>query len=237
MQLARFTLIAILIITLVSVKARGLFFVGILGVFIIAWSARNRDFKLRSALVVFVLAISVITLKIQPEADTHFYFKLLTPPNISFISTENRAHPILGLDSCKPFDESQNSTAMRWVIYKEAVAIFMTKPLFGIGAGRFGERSCTGIGGFPHSTILQSFAELGVMGGTLLGLLFVSLFTLLRKCIFNQNNVVTAESVFVLTLFSTFFVADQIYGNYFMMVGTSLMLGITSRIEIKNKKV
>jgi hypothetical protein len=232
-----FTFISILIIVLVWVKARGFFFISIVGVFILAWSAKNRDINIRLGLVIFVLAISVIALKALPEADISFYEKLLSHPHISSMSIEHKEAPILGLDSCKPFEESENSTAMRWVLYQEAVAIFIVKPLFGIGAGRFGDRSCTGSGGFPHSTVLQSFSELGIVGGcTLLGLLFVSILTLVRKCIFIQHNVATTEAVFVLGLFLTFLLLDQIYGNYFMMVGTSLMLGITARIEIENKK-
>ena len=84
---------------------------------------------------------------------------------------------------------------------------------------------------------MQSFAELGVVGGvTLLVLVFVSLRVLVLKYVLNQYAEGRREAGLVLALFFAFLLADQIYGNYFMMVGTCLMLGISARMQVANKK-
>ena len=148
-----------------------------------------------------------------------------------------RINPILGEASCRPIEEGINSAAIRGVLYQEAYAIFMENPLFGIGATRFGERSCIGRGGFPHSTVLQGFAELGLIGGgLLLGVLSTAIITLVRRCILKPRGEAGFEARFVLALFSALLLADQIYGNYFMMVGACLMLGITARMQSEEKK-
>lgn len=143
-----------------------------------------------------------------------------------------KAGPILGEASCQPFKEGINSAAIRWVLYREAMAMFKEHPYIGVGASRFGEHSCNGSGGYPHSTMLQGFAELGLMGGGLLaGLLVLAGVTLARPCLPSRQGSNWPADAFVLALFVTFAVADQIYGNYFMSVGTWLMLGMAAGIR------
>ena len=140
--------------------------------------------------------------------------------------------PILGEASCQPFKEGNNSVAIRWVLYSEAMAMFQEHPYIGVGASRFGERSCIGPGGYPHSTMLQGFAELGLMGGGLVaGLLVLAGVTLARPFLPGRQGSNWSADVFVLALFIMFVVADQIYGNYFMSVGTWLMAGIAASIR------
>jgi O-antigen ligase len=129
---------------------------------------------------------------------------------------------------------------MRWVLYREGVAMLEAHPYMGVGAARFGEFSCTGSGGFPHSLILQGFAELGLFGGGLLvGLFALATVTLLRPFLPGRQASNWSADVFVLALFTVFLVADQIYGNYFMSVGAWLMLGIAAsmRSNIKQRGV
>lgn len=112
--------------------------------------------------------------------------------------------------------------------------MFAHSPIIGVGAARFGDRSCTGASGFPHSTVLQAFSELGLVGGgTLLALL------LQAGTAFARQNRRDAIGPFALALFVAFLVADQIYGNLFMASGTYLLLGLAAGTlaEIKRESV
>jgi len=121
---------------------------------------------------------------------------------------------------------------MRWVLYQEAMAMFLENPIFGVGAARFGEQSCTGAMGFPHSTILQGGAELGLIGGGLLiGLMILAAVTLARPFLSVRQGSNWSAHAFVLALFAAFQLGDQIYGNYFMSVGTWLLLGIAASMR------
>jgi O-antigen ligase len=140
--------------------------------------------------------------------------------------------PILGEASCRPLREGINSTAIRWVLYQEATAMLLTNPVWGVGAAKFGEHSCTGSNGFPHSTILQAFAEMGLIGGGLLVVLLVfCVITLIRPFLSVGHKRAWPADAFVLTLFVVFILADQFYGNYFMSVGMWLVVGITGSMQ------
>lgn len=65
----------------------------------------------------------------------------------------------------KPIVYGVSSVAIRRVLYGEAVDLALAHPLTGIGASKCGFYSCGGWGAYPHSTFLQAFAELGVVGG------------------------------------------------------------------------
>ena len=127
---------------------------------------------------------------------------------------------------------------MRGVMYREAVAMFLENPVMGVGADRFGERSCTGPGWYPHSMVLQVFAELGLVGGGLLsGLLALAAVTLARLFLpGRQDGSNWSADVFTLTLFVMFFVAHQSSGNYFTGMGTWLMLGIAASMRANVKQ-
>ena len=140
--------------------------------------------------------------------------------------------PILGEESCGPVRRAIHSVAIRHVLYTEAFEIFKLSPIIGVGPGDFGHYSCTGPGGFPHSTLLQAFSELGLIGG----LIFVSLHAFagmsLLKFFFNSSSLEEkSNSLFALAMFLAYLIADQIYGNYFMMAGTSLMIGFAASLQ------
>lgn len=142
------------------------------------------------------------------------------------------SNKILGEDSCKVFHEGVNSVAMRWVMYREALSLFKKNLLFGVGATQFGEYSCVGSGWYPHSTILQSFSELGMLGGVMLIFTYIlaayTLLVVLKKSPKSKYNYLT---VFILSLFILYLVAEQVYGNYLMSTGTWFLLGVISSIR------
>lgn len=239
-------LVGLTTIVLVWVTARGWLLAGLAGVAVANLSARQQSFWGRTGLLATVLTLVVLSMVALPKLDSKFghLYAMTTDvssqPLIYFgerppVLGENR--PVLGEASCQPFREGVNSIAMRWVLYQEAVAMFSENPVFGVGPSRFGERSCVGSGGFPHSTILQGFAELGLVGGALLaGLLALAAVTLVQPFLAVREKPSWSVDAFVLALFAMFFLADQIYGNYFMSVGMWLMLGIAASMRAHDKQ-
>jgi O-antigen ligase len=180
--------------------------------------------------LLFVIAAMVLTLSIFPHLHD-FYGRLILDASTR-LDVHSGVGSILGPSSCGPVIAGVDSVAIRWVLYREAVAQFFQAPLLGTGAGLFGERSCLGAGGFPHSTLLQSFAELGVVGGIVyLALFAVAMFTLLRRIGRDTTLAGRAPLLLVLSLLVTDMVADQIYGDYFMASGTYFMLGLIVAME------
>jgi hypothetical protein len=249
-----YSLIGLMTVFLVWVMARGWLIAGLVGVAVVSLSMRHRAPAIRASLFAFVVGIVAFSLTTLPSLA--FYSALLTAPAPPFapapvpvptyapapvpVPTYAPAPvllgPIHGEISCQPFREGVNSVAMRWVLYQEAAAMFVEHPLSGVGAARFGEHSCTGLGGFPHSTVLQGFAELGLIGGGVLsGLLALAAMTLVRPFLSVKREANWPGRVFILALFAAFLVADQIYGNYFMSVGMWLMLGIAASVRAHDK--
>ena len=108
----------------------------------------------------------------------------------------------------------------------------MNSPLWGVGAASFGRYSCAGEMGFPHSTILQSFAELGIVGGILYcGLLIVAFFSLIRRVFTSATKPADAAVQLSLSLFVMYLLADQFYGNYFMAAGSYFLIGVAASMS------
>jgi len=222
-------LIGFITVVLVWVMARGWLFAGLAGVAVVSLAMRESALALRVGLFASVFLTAALALHILPASS--FYAAILTAP---VPATVTEFCPILGDASCQPFREAVDSVAIRWVLYREAVALFMKNPVWGVGAAQFGNCSCTGPGWYPHSTILQGFAELGLVGGSLqIGLFVVAAMTLLRPLMFVKQYGSRAAHAFVLALFALFLVSDQFYGTYFMATGTWLMIGIAASLRSK----
>lgn len=140
--------------------------------------------------------------------------------------------PVFGAASCRPIEQGTDSVAIRFVLYQEAKEIFTNNPLWGVGAASFGRYSCAGVKGYPHSTILQSFAELGIVGGLLYcGLLVGALFGFIRQAFNRGKKTQDALGKLSLSLFLMYLLMDQIYGNYFMAVGSYFLIGVAASIQ------
>lgn len=233
---------------LVWTSARGWMLAGLAGTAIAGIAAAQYSILRRAALWVAVLGVAVLSLQMLPKIDTQFgrlYSKtfdvssypefLLGKARPEFDNAQpvhGESQPILGEASCQPFIERNNSIAMRWLMYQEAIAMFLENPILGVGAGRFGVRSCAGYMGFPHSTILQGVAELGVIGGGLLiVLLLITLLTLIRIMVPMKTRANWQANAFALALFGAFMLADQIYGNYMMATGTWMLIGYAAGVR------
>jgi hypothetical protein len=251
-QIFLYVLLGLTTAFLVWVTARGWLLAGLAGVAVACLSARHQLIWKRTAPLVAVVAMVGLSMAALPKLDSQFgslyamttdmssqpvsYFGEDRPVLGDAVPVHGEAVPVLGEASCQPIKEGTNSIAIRWVLYQEAMAMFLANPILGVGAARFGEQSCTGPKGFPHSTILQGFAELGIIGGGLLiGMLVLAVITLLRPFLSVRHGSNWSADAFVLAFLAMFLGVDQVYGNYFMSVGSWLMLGIAASIRASNK--
>ena len=240
-------LVGLATIFLVWVAARGWLLAGLAGVAVACLSARHRFILMRIGLFAAVFATVGLSMVALPKLDAQFgrmYAEIVESSSQPVIylgggrQIPGEARPVLGETSCQPIKERVNSIAIRWVIYQEAMTMFLENPIFGVGAARFGEQSCLGPKGFPHSTILQVLAELGVNGGgMLIGMLIIAANTLLRRILSDMHRANWSTDAFILAFLAMFLGADQIYGNYFMSVGSWMMLGIVASMRSSNKLV
>lgn len=230
----------ICVAALVFVAARGVLLGAILGVAVTMNSLRGVLVGRRAGYLAYLSAVLVLSFAALPDPQSELYAKLMTSPNIlyktsseqalesSFDTSAPGAKPILGEAACSPFKEGQNSVAMRWVLYREAVSVFQSAPWVGVGVALYGRHSCAGVAGYPHSTILQSFAELGVAGGLLFaGLMASAMAASLRWARGSRHWMMPL----VLGMFVQYLATDQLYGNYLMATGTYFWVGVAASMQ------
>lgn len=231
-DLRRLVLLAVIgcvTVVLVWVMARGWLLAGLAAVAVLSLAMRDRSLTQRVGLFAYVLAIAMLALFFLP-ASTFYGAVLSVPAPVSMPATASC--PILGEVSCQPFKDGVDSVAMRWTMYREAWAMFIQNPIWGVGVARFGDCSCAGPGWYPHNTVLQGFAELGLVGGSLqIGLFILAAATFLQRLIFTRQVRIDAAHAFVVGLFVLFLVSDQFYGTYLMAAGTWLIVGITASLR------
>lgn len=248
---ANLAAMSLISVALVWVAARGAILSGLLGIFCLTLILRQCSLLNRLMLILYLTGLLAFSFQFLPQSQTSLYQRLITKPNPAFLveSEKTGPHqdgsilgskkagpqqdgPILGTASCQPFEKGVNSVAIRWVLYREAVAMFMDRPWWGVGAASFGRHSCTGVLGYPHSSILQAFAELGVIGGLLfVGLILAAFVSFFRKAV----KVKAAHSIqaaqLTLAWFTLYFVACQISGNYFTDAGFYLLAGVAAGMQ------
>lgn len=126
----------------------------------------------------------------------------------------------------------KNSVNDRWMHYQTSFALFMRHPYWGAGANKYGHYSCAGPGWYPHSTMLQVLAELGIFVFLVYSyIIFLSIRGVVTR--FKEREDVIDKSIlsFVLLYFIFQLITSQIYGNYFMSSGLYFAIGMASRIE------
>lgn len=133
-----------------------------------------------------------------------------------------------------------DSVAMRFLLWNEAIRIFLKNPILGIGAGRFGDHSIIK-NVFPHSTILQTLAELGILGSVLFFIYVAQIFfnMVFMFCYGRYEYLIQKKSLLIFSLWIFYFIIDQIYGDYLRNIAFSILSGISVSmiVYVKNNQV
>ena len=194
----------------------------------------NWNKKITILAFVGVSALLAFSISFQNQHHKEYYQLLFMPPATALSSASQQApnleygKPILGESICKNIP---NSIWDRWIHYRTAWEIFLAKPLTGVGANFYGFYSCTGPGWFPHSTILQVLAELGVLGGLLyFSLIGVVFWTIISRCK-SELTVQSKANMSWLLAFVVFqFTVSQFNSNYFMSAGLYFVIGLAASL-------
>lgn len=227
--------IGVIAFSLIFISARGWVVSAVMGLgVLILCTQKWKNFpNTHSRKSLFALAIMLLTLGIIPQNLRDFYGQIVAIPTIP----RSAIGSILGEESCQPIQQGINSVAIRTVLYREAIAMFLQHPILGVGANRFGEGSCAGLGTFPHSTILQAFAELGIAGGLLLlSILSLAAWEFKRHLPKHKTQDVLSVAPFACALFATFLTVEQLHGSYFASSGVPFMLGIAAHWSVHRQQ-
>ena len=229
-----YILLVIFVLGTVWVGGRGWVMAGVLAsIFVLVLGISVGYFHLplaakRATALLVALAIGMASLSSQMQEFYGKVFEWSLPRG----QVEEETHapvlgeihaPVLGKDSCEPIEKGTDSVAMRLLLYREAIEIFRLHPLVGVGAGRYGLFSCSGNMGFPHSTILQAAAELGMPGAVLLLIMLI-----MPVWVFMKGMVYDGCYLFLCGVWGLYGMAEQLYGNYFISPVGYLLLGISA---------
>lgn len=198
--------------------------------------ARSRTFE-----ILLVLALSIglaVSHSMQSKWNTALYAQVVKPPIIFDLTTSNSMlssstrqwqGSILGNDACKSI---VNSVSERWLHYQQAVAMFISKPVFGVGANNYGFYACQKPGSFPHSTLLQAFSELGTLVGIVYCLLiWVTLGTFLKmRRLVGSSGQGAVWSWFLAIAVMQVLIA-QLNGNYFVSAALNFVFGVAASLR------
>ena len=185
--------------------------------------------KLLLLLGVYLLVCLVLVFTFLPKNQSEFFARAAqdmrgTGPHGHI----KHAYEIKNVcDKIEWLEENGHSIEIRKILYGEALSMAISAPVFGVGAGEFGERLCRNGVYFPHSTFLQALAELGLWGaGLLLGMAWLAGGGLVR-IVFNKEDRAErrATAWLLLALGCFYLITDQIYGNYFMSIPFYLLTG------------
>lgn len=239
-KIAGYMLLFATTLCLVWVSARGWLFAGLTGAVTITlitpWVAPlKRILVLTSICLVALLSLKGL-LRVDPSSGVLYAragsslagSELLLGKAVPLLE---KGVPVLGESSCEPF-KGDNSVKIRLVLYQEAIAIFLQKPLLGVGVAAFGQHSCAGLGGFPHSTVLQVLAEMGLLGGVVFAaLIALAGDTLIKRALYSNSGSKSGVISFYVALFVSVMLAGEIYWNVFMAVATYLLIGISAGMQ------
>ena len=237
-----YLMLAALALAMIWISSRGSVVAVTLGIVALLLSSSYFEWKKKLTLLLYMALITVAAflLSFQNKYHKDYYQQLFVPPSVTLNEVSRQAlrleygKPILGEATCK---KVSSAISDRWIHYRTAWEIFLAKPLTGVGANFYGFYSCTGPGWFPHSTILQVLAELGVLGGllyfSLIGVVFWAMISRRKSELTGQSK---ASMSWLLAFLVFQFTVSQFNSNYFMSAGLYFVIGLAASLMSGAKK-
>jgi len=182
----------------------------------------------RLFIAAFLLTTFAVSYTTLPSSRAHLYDQIVSVAIWSLLYVKPGKLTVL---SCKI---KGDSASQRIIMYREALDLFRMNPLTGVGAGNFSAHSKCYNGtflGFPHSTLLQAFSELGAVGGGVFAATILLALLGLSKIIFSEENTSLRKTAWLLgPLWVFYFIVDQYSGNYFTGLPFYLLTGVVAAL-------
>jgi len=189
------------VIVIVHMGARGML-VSFIITLLLGCILVDADVKRKATVCAVVLAATVIALTLIPEARLHHFLRL--------------AHDIKA-----PERSIDDTIAIRIQFYRQALELFLSAPLTGLGAGRFGLHTSLNLElTTPHSTVFHILSELGLLGAGPFAILNLLLLWLAYRARARTLSCVVAAG------WAYFAVFDQISANYLSSLRYYLFSGL-----------
>lgn len=231
-----YLLLTAIVSATIWIASRGPAVALVLGIFVLFFFASFISWKKKITILSFLVLSALLAFSISFQNPHHKqYYQILFMQPAAALSSASHHTPkleygksILGESICK---DISNSISDRWIHYRTAWEIFLAKPWTGVGANAYGFYSCTGPGWFPHSTILQVLAELGVWGGllyfSLIGMVF---WTIISRGKTELTAHAKANMGWLLAFVVFQFTVSQFNSNYFMSAGLYFVIGLAASL-------
>jgi len=116
-------------------------------------------------------------------------------------------------------------------LYREALEQFISSHGRGVGVGGFGERVCGDSGLSPHSTLLQAFVELGLLGGAAFLAIIVWTTHYLWTALRSTSVGMRAIASLLASLWCFYVLFDQVNGHYLANAGFFLLTGACAALR------
>ena len=231
-----YLLLAAIVSAMIWIASRGPAVAAVLGMITLFFTSSFLGWKKKISILFYLSLFALVAFSISFQNKHHkeYFQLLLTRPAVALSEVPRQAlqleygKPILGESICK---DIPNSISDRWIHYRTAWEIFLAKPLTGVGANSYGFYSCTGPGWFPHTTILQVLAELGVLGGVLYFSLMWVVFRVPITKGKSEVNILSKANMGWLLAFTTLqFTVNQFIGSYFLSAGLYFVMGLAASL-------
>ena len=241
-RLSGYLMLAALASAMVWISSRGSVVAVMLGVIVLFLFSSFFGWKKKTAILSLLGLSTVVAFSVSFQNKYHkeYYQQLLVPPSMSLNKIPLDAvqleygKPILGEATC---NNVSSSISDRWIHYRTAWEIFLAKPLTGVGANSYGFYSCRGPGWFPHTTILQVLAELGLIGGLLyFPLIWIMFWVPITRYKSGVNVPFKANMSWLLAFVVLQFTTSQFNGNYFMSAGLYFAMGLAASFFKTNEQ-
>lgn len=229
-----YLMLAAIVSAMIWIASRGPAVAALLGMMALFFFSSFLDWKKKMATLLYLglFAVVALTISFQNKYHKEYYELLFLRPSVALSEAPRQAprleygKPILGESICKNIP---NSIVDRWIHYRSAWEIFLAKPLTGVGANSYGFYSCTGPGWYPHTTVLQVLAELGVLGGLLYFPLIWMVFSVpIARYRSEASALFKANMGWLLAFVILQFTINQFNGNYFMSAGLYFVMGLAA---------
>lgn len=233
-----YMMLAVIVVAMIWISSRGSAIATVLGMISLFLFSSFCGWRKKIAILLYVsLFVSVALMhSFQNIYHKEYYQALFRGPAATLDVPRERAtsqvrqlergKPILRAESCKRVVDSISD---RWIHYRSAWEMFLAKLWAGVGANFYGFYSCTGPGSYPHSTILQVLAEMGILGGlvyfSMIGIVFCALIARYSSAVTVCGKASMGWALAFVVLQLT---TSQFYGNYFTSTGLYFGVGLAA---------